>query len=126
MMRSAEALVHLRPGQALARAIAVLGLLLVVVLSLIPHNLPVRTGVIPGPAEHFLAYLVEGAVLAYAFPRHVALAVVLLIGSAAGLEMFQVLVDRHPRLIDAAGGMLGAIIGCSLVWLVRAFRKTPR
>ncbi len=113
---AADILAPLRSGRSFARTIAVLGLVAVAVLSLYPHALPMRTGLLPGPAEHFLAYLIEGALLAYAFPRHVWMSVVLLIGSAATLELFQNLVDRHPHMIDASAGAIGAIAGCALGW----------
>jgi hypothetical protein len=117
MIRSAaDFLAPSRSGRAVARTTAVLGLIAVVVLSLYPHGLPMRTGLLPGPAEHFLAYVIEGALLAYAFPRHVWMAIVLLIGSAATLELFQNLVERHPHMIDASAGAAGAIAGCALGW----------
>lgn len=125
MIRLALVFDSSRPGQALARAIAVLGLVLLFVLSLVPHNVPLRSGLIPGPAEHFFAYLAVGAALAYAFPRHIGVWIALLVGSAAFLELLQTLVDRHPRFIDAAGGMLGAVSGCALIWLLQVLQEKP-
>src|SRR5690606_3390316 len=61
--------------------------------------------------------LIEGALLAYAFPRHIGVALVMLVGGSAAMELLQILVERHPRALDALFGSLGAVIGIGLVAL---------
>src|SRR3954470_9494125 len=65
---------------------------------------------LPGSAslEHFAAFAVLGASFCFAYPRHIALVCLLVIGSAVLLEFMQLLTpDRHGRIHDAIGKMAG-------------------
>jgi uncharacterized membrane protein len=97
-----------------------------VVSSLIPHNFSVRTGFVPGPVEHAIAYFAEGVALTIAFPKYKASAAVLLVAGALSLELAQFLVDRHPRFIDALGSSMGGLLGIGLIWLVTVLLTAHR
>jgi hypothetical protein len=66
--------------------------------------------------EHLAAFAVVGVLFCLAYPRHVALVCLIVLGSAVLLELAQLLtVDRHGRVQDAvekmAGGVLGVMVG---------------
>ena len=61
--------------------------------------------------EHFAAFALMGLAFALAYPNRV----LLVVGTAAGLEAFQLLTpDRHGRAADAFVKALGGISGISL------------
>lgn len=71
--------------------------------------------------EHFGAFAVIGFLFALAFPRHVAVVALILIGAAALLEAGQLLVPgRHGRAADAAVKIGGAVAGIALAWAANA------
>lgn len=77
--------------------------------------------------EHFGAFAVWGLIFAVAYPRHLGLVVLIVVGSALALELMQLLTpDRHGRIIDAsikaAGGLLGVGIGRLVYAVIRARR----
>jgi glycopeptide antibiotics resistance protein len=66
--------------------------------------------------EHLTAFAVLGLLLFLAYPRHIALVCLIVLGSAVLLEIMQLLTpDRHGRIQDAiekmAGGVLGIVVG---------------
>lgn len=78
--------------------------------------------------EHTAAYAAIGLFLCRAYPRHFALMVLVVIGSAAILELLQLLTpDRHARWIDAldkmCGGGIGLIVGRATLQFERALRR---
>jgi len=90
-----------------------------VVLSWIPGQYLVRTGVLSGFEEHFLAYALSGIMVAAAIrkasPVWVVAFFVLL---AAMLELGQNFVPgRHPAIEDFFASTAGALAGVALVWL---------
>ena len=90
-----------------------------VVLSWMPGPYMVRTSVLSGFQEHFLAYALSGIIVAAtmrrASPACVAAFFVLL---AAVLELGQNFVPgRHPALEDFFASTVGALAGVGLIWL---------
>jgi VanZ family protein len=88
-------------------------ILALAVLSWLPGQEMVRTGVLLPDQEHFLAYMLSGLLVAVAMPRyrfvHVACFYVLL---AVTLEVGQNFVPgRNPEAITAFVSMCGAIVG---------------
>lgn len=66
--------------------------------------------------EHLAAFAVIGVLFCVAYPRHIALVCLIVLGSAVLLELAQLLTaDRHGRVQDAlekmAGGALGIMVG---------------
>jgi len=64
--------------------------------------------------EHIAAFAVTGVLFALAYPRHLLIVVMLVLGSAVVLELSQLLTpDRHARLSDLlmklAGGSIGIV-----------------
>jgi uncharacterized membrane protein HdeD (DUF308 family) len=82
---------------------------------------------ISGDLEHIGAFAVLGGLFCLAYPRHTVLVCVIVLGSAALLEMVQLLTpDRHGRLLDAmekvAGGAIGIIAGRAILYFEQASR----
>jgi VanZ family protein len=70
--------------------------------------------------EHFAAFAVLGALFCLAYPRHVALVCLIVLGSALLLEIMQLLTpDRHGRIQDAiekvTGGVAGIVAGRAII-----------
>jgi VanZ family protein len=66
--------------------------------------------------ERFAAFAVVGLLFAFAYPRRTALAAMIVVAAAIGLEAAQHLTpDRHGHLRDllekASGGLLGLLAG---------------
>ena len=77
--------------------------------------------------EHIGAFAVLGGLFCLAYPRHTVLVCLIVLGSAALLEMVQLLTpDRHGRLLDAiekvAGGAIGIIAGRAILYFEQASR----
>jgi VanZ family protein len=65
--------------------------------------------------EHFAAFALMGLAFALAYPDRVLLVVVIVVGSAGGLEALQLLTpDRHGHAADAFVKALGGISGISV------------
>ncbi len=84
----------------------------------------VRTGVLSGHEEHFLAYLISGFVVAAASHRsHYAKLAGALCSYAALLELGQYAVPgRHPAFEDFSASSLGALIGVGVITTIRRVR----
>jgi VanZ family protein len=68
---------------------------------------------VPANRERFMAFAALGGAFWMAYPRNRLVVVVLLLGGAAALELFQHLTpDRHGVVRDAAIKVLGAALGC--------------
>jgi hypothetical protein len=77
--------------------------------------------------EHLGAFAVLGLVFALAYPRHLGVVVLIVIGSALTLELLQLLTpDRHGRVIDASIKAAGGLMGVGVGWLVYALMKARR
>jgi VanZ family protein len=77
--------------------------------------------------EHIVAFTVLGLLFFLAYPQRAILVCVIVFGSAALLEVLQLLTpDRHGRLADAvekiAGGAAGIVVGRSVLFLEQAKR----
>lgn len=82
--------------------------------------------------EHLAAFAVLGTLFCLAYPRRTLAVVLIVLGSAALLELLQLLTpDRHARTLDAlqkmAGGAAGVFAGRAVLrfdrarfWLLRA------
>jgi VanZ family protein len=101
----------------------VLVLCLIVLLSIIPGNMQIRTGA-PNALEHFAAYLLSGLILTRAFGsyRRAPMAITLLIMLAGALEIVQLWVPgRTVDFTDWEASSLGAMTG---VLLIRVWHRT--
>ena len=77
--------------------------------------------------EHIAAFAPLGFLFCLAYPRRTALVLLLVVGSAALLELMQLAtLDRHARAIDAVekvvGGSIGWAVGRAILQFERAFR----
>jgi VanZ family protein len=116
-----------RPAlKSLVQAAGWLCLVLVVVLSLLPHK--PRSGIANGQAEHVLAYFGTAALLAWRYrtPRS-RLAIGLALGAlAALLETAQLMLPgRHAQIIDFAASAAGAAAGVVGALVAGRFRRRP-
>ncbi len=104
-----------------AQPVAWVCVLLITVLSLIPKEMEIRTGVLPS-LEHAFAYACTAAAFVLGYRRRQWWVIALALGAYSGLmEVLQFFSPgRHPGLDGAAGSTLGAFAG--------AFtgRKLPR
>jgi len=71
--------------------------------------------------ERFGAYAFLGFLFYLAYPRHLALVCIIVLGSAITLELLQNLVpDRDPRLVDAMEKLLGGTAGLAFGGIFRS------
>jgi hypothetical protein len=82
----------------------------------------------PPNVERAAAYALFALVFALAYPRRLGLAVAIVVVSAVGLELLQLLAQsRHARLADVAfkllGGGLGLTAGATLTLLLSYSRQ---
>ncbi|MBR1132222.1 VanZ family protein [Bradyrhizobium iriomotense] len=75
--------------------------------------------------EHLAAFAVSGALFCLAYPRRTPTVLILVVGSAALLEVLQLITpDRHARILDAvqkiAGGVVGVVAGHAIMCVHRA------
>jgi VanZ family protein len=98
------------------------------VLSWTPGFYMVRTDVLTGHEEHFLAYLISGLIIAAAPRRSQPMRISILLCLYAGLlELGQNFVPgRHPAVEDFAASALGAIAGIVLTTAFRHVRRSRR
>ena len=103
-----------------SRASVALCALALAVLSWTPGFYMIRTGVLSGHQEHFLAYLISGCVLAAARRVHYLASACSLCSYAALLETGQyVIPGRHPAFADFSASSLGALLGLGVITLIR-------
>ena len=77
--------------------------------------------------ERLVAFTVLGALFCLAYPRHIVVVCLIVLGSAVLLELAQLLTpDRHGRIQDAIikmmGGALGIVAGRAMLYFQRASR----
>jgi VanZ family protein len=77
--------------------------------------------------ERLAAFTVLGALFCSAYPRHIVLVCLIVLGSAVLLELAQLLTpDRHGRIPDAiikmTGGALGIVAGRAMLYFQQASR----
>lgn len=76
-----------------------------------------ETGVSP-QLERLVAFAVVGTLFAAAYPRHIVLASLVVIGAAILLEAFQLLEpSRHGRLFDVSVKIVGGAMGLTAGWI---------
>jgi hypothetical protein len=87
--------------------------------------------------EHLAAFAILGTLFCLAYPRRILAVLLIVLGSAALLELLQLLTpDRHARIFDAlqkiAGGTAGVFAGRAILrfdrarfWLLRASDTHP-
>ena len=85
-------------------------------LSLVPHDMEVRTTLVPG-VEHLIAYAATAGLLTLGYPgRRVLRVAAALILYSAALELLQSFSPgRHPGLDGFVWSGLGALAGAALV-----------
>jgi len=105
--------------QWLLMACAVGCVVTLVVLSWSPGQYMVRTGILSGFEEHFLAYALSGIMVAAAMRKASPVCVVaFFVFLAAMLELGQNFVPgRHPAIEDFFASTAGALAGVALIWL---------
>lgn len=81
---------------------------------------------IPAPwnIEHFAAFAILGGLFSLAYPRRTLAVFIIVLGSAALLEVLQLFTpDRHARILDAlqkiAGGGAGILAGRAILYFDR-------
>jgi VanZ family protein len=111
-------LAPMHPVQTSFRILTWCCVILLAVLSLLPAQDVVRTG-IPGQIEHFVAYAGSASVAIAGYGRRGAVRIIGLFWMYAGvLEYLQHFSPgRHPSIVDFAASALGAFAG----WVVGAF-----
>ena len=110
--------------RSLLRLVAWASVFLIAVLSLIPKEFEVRTG-IAGSHEHALAYAISSALLTFAYPASnrwlIAVALFVLSGALELLQNF--IPGRNPEITGAVFSGAGAVAGVIAVGLVISFRQ---
>jgi VanZ family protein len=102
----------MHPVQTSFRILTWFCVILLAVLSLLPAQDMVRTG-IPGQIEHFVAYAASASIAIVGYRRRGAVRIIGLFWMYAGvLEYLQHFSPgRHPSIADFAASGLGAIFG---------------
>ncbi len=115
-----------RTPTVLARTYAGLCIPALAVLSWTPGTYMIRTGVLSGHQEHFLAYLISGCMAAAASrSSHYAKVACALCSYAALLELGQYFIPgRHPAFQDFSASSLGALMGIGMIAMIRRARLT--
>jgi hypothetical protein len=81
----------------------------------------------PPSFERLSGFMVLGALFCLAYPRHIWLVCLIVLGSAVLLELAQLLTpNRHGRIQDAAikmtGGAIGIVAGRAILYVQQASR----
>jgi hypothetical protein len=112
----------------LLRLLAWLLLIGLVVVTIGPISLRPVTP-LPTQLERALALTIIGFVFALAYPRHIVIVAILVLGTTVLLEFLQVLEpSRHGRIVDAGVKLLGGAVGLAFGTLLARSRtaKTTR
>ena len=92
-------------------------LLCIAAATLSPMGLRPRLAGTEVSLEHIAAYAVVGLLFSVAYPRHVWIAMMVVIGAAFGFEVMQMLApDRHARIVDAVQKAGGGLFGLGVGW----------
>ena len=108
----------------LLRLTAWAAVVLLVVLSLIPKELEVRTNLV-GTHEHAIAYALTSTIVAVAYPAVRRLWIVVALFALSGiLELLQNFIPgRNPEIAGAAFSSVGAATGVLLMSIVASCRR---
>jgi VanZ family protein len=92
-------------------------------VTLSPINLrPISP--LPTQLERAAALALVGFVFALAYPRHIWLVALIVLGSTALLELAQLVApSRHGRLIDVVVKLAGGGFGLAIGWLINRARR---
>ncbi len=105
------------------RVLAWLLLVGLVFVTLAPINLRPTTPA-PTQVERIVALAVLGLVFALAYPRHIFLVALIVLGSTILLELLQLVSpSRHGRVIDVIAKLIGGGLGIGAGWLVTWLRR---
>jgi VanZ family protein len=114
-----------RHYQVLARFVAWVGIIAIVILSVLPAEDRPLTGFGP-PLEHFAAFSLVAAIFAIGYDMSLVRLVLLALIFCAGIELAQVpLPTRHARLSDFAVDFLSCCYAIALVQFCKR-KKRPR
>jgi VanZ family protein len=109
--------------QLLLRIAAWLLLLVLIFVTLSPIQLRPVTP-LPVQVERSLALAVIGFVVALAYPRHIFVVALIVLGSTVALEALQALIPgRHGRVLDLAVKSVGGAVGVFLGWALTRPRR---
>jgi hypothetical protein len=80
--------------------------------------------------ERFAAFMMLGVTFGLAYPNRIFTVVAIVLGSAVGLELLQLLTpDRHGQVVDAAfkasGGICGIAVSQLLPLRLRSLQSSP-
>ncbi len=115
---------YTRGRELFSRAVLALCVLALAVLSWTPSAYMIRTGILSGHQEHFLAYVISGCVLAMARRVHYLASACSLCSYAALLELGQYAVPgRHPAFADFSASSFGALLGLGVIMLIHRGRR---
>lgn len=93
-------------------------LAVIVFSTLAPIDLRPHSG-LPVQLERLLAFVVAGFLMALAYPRHIIVCAVLVLGAAVALEVMQLVTpSRHGRGIDLVVKLLGGSGGIAAAWAI--------
>ena len=99
------------PHGNLLRFVAWAALALIIFSTLAPIELRPHSG-LPVQVERLLAFVVVGFLMALAYPRHIILCAVLVLGAAMMLEVLQLVTpSRHGQGIDLVAKLVGGSAG---------------
>lgn len=106
----------------LGRALIVICVILITILSLLPGSWQERTS-LPGPVEHFIAYSGTGLILSLVLPRRWLWVATALLAAWSGLmEILQNFSPgRDPAVRDFLVSSAGAFFGAAVGWFL--FRR---
>jgi VanZ family protein len=103
----------------IARTLAWIGILAIIVLSVVPANDRPVSGIGQG-AEHFTAFALVGGVFAIGYPFSLIRLVALAIFFCGGIELLQVpLLTRHARVSDFLVDSVGACFAILCVFVAK-------
>jgi VanZ family protein len=108
--------------------LVIIGLAAITILSLVPGNFQIRTG-LPKEIEHFGAYFAVAFVIVSARPSasFMIFSVVLLSLVAGGMEVLQEFVpERNGAFLDAVASAAGAAGGAAAAFLWSRKRRVGR
>jgi hypothetical protein len=86
---------------------------------------PIRPSLFTSPSlERLAAFAFLGALFCLAYPRHILLVCLIVLGSAVLLEIVQLLTpDRHGRIQDAIEKIAGGVVGIVAARAILSFEQ---
>ncbi len=89
---------------------------------------PIRPSLFTSPSlERLAAFAFLAALFCLAYPRHILLVCLIVLGSAVLLEIVQLLTpDRHGRIQDAIEKIAGGVVGIAAAQAILSFEQANR